>query len=241
MRDSEKRGGEVRGFEARGFDRKGFDEAWNRFLQREMKHAGPRRLERLKSDLVGERKMFREVLWPVFGSFEHFSLEHELKSLSGVTIYVDAVYHPLRLAFESEGFVPHAENITRERFSFERMRIRTLSLYGYKYIPFSWDELDKNAEACRQFVYSLLGRFTGEDDPSLKQLSVYEREVLRYANRLQRPIGLEDAQKCLGLSAPTVRKVLRGLMEKKLIRPTGRGIRKIRRYELDERACRYIL
>jgi len=218
-----------------------FEREWDSFLQREIQAAKGRRLERLQGELFGEKKMFREVLWPVFQSFEHFSLEYELKSITGVTIYVDALYHPLRLAFESEGFVPHAENITRERFSFERMRIRTLALYGYKHVPFSWDELDKHAESCRRFLYEMLGRYTGSDDHAVRNLSVYEREVIRCANRLLRPIKLQDVCECLGLKKEAARNVLRSLMEKKLVRPLGQGSKRIKLYVLEERAGNYIL
>lgn len=218
-----------------------FEEEWNLFLQRELHAAKGMRQERLTRDLVGEKKMFKEVLWPVFQSFDQFSLEYEVKSIAGVTLYIDAFYHPLRLAFESEGFVPHAENITRERFSFERMRIRTFALYGYKYIPFSWDELDKQAESCRRCIYELLGRYTGADDPAIRNLSVYEREVIRCALRLQRPLSLQDVHDCLGLKKDAARNVLRNLMEKRLIRPLGQGRQKIRRYMLAESASGYIL
>lgn len=218
-----------------------FEREWKSFLERERKSAEGRRLERLNGNLVGERKMFESVLWPAFRSFEGFGLEYEIKSTTGVNIYVDAVYHPLKLAFESEGFVPHAENITRDRFSFERMRIRTLGLYGFKYIPFSWDELDKQADACIRFVHGLLGKYSGSDDPVLRELSVFEREMVRYALRTNRPFGMRDACLCLGLEKDTARKVLRRLTEKHLIRPLGKGRQKVRAYVLDERASAFIL
>lgn len=218
-----------------------FERMWDSFLQAEILSAEGRRLERLKKDLVGEKKMFSEVLWPVFQTFEGFSLEYEMKSINGVNIYLDAVYHPLRIVFESEGFVPHAEGITRERFSFERMRIRTLALYGYKFIPFSWDELDKRPESCRRAVYELLGRFSGSGDRAIRELTVYERETIRYALRLHRPFRLQDVCYCLGLGADASRRVLRKLLEKGVIRPLGHGRKKIRLYELDQRVKDYIL
>lgn len=218
-----------------------FEQAWAAFLEKERKAAKGRRLERLMTDLVGEKKMFETVLWPVFRSFDGFSLEYEMKSTSGVSIFVDALYHPLRLAFESEGFVPHAETITRDRFAFERMRIRTLALYGYKYVPFSWDELDRQAESCRRYLYEYLGRYTGSDDPSLQELTVYEREVLRYALRVNRPIQLRDVLSCLGVKKDTGRHVLKRLMTKQIIRPSGHGRQKIRAYVLDDRAYNYVL
>jgi len=217
-----------------------FEQEWNLFLQSQIESAQGNRKERLKRDLIGEKKMFREALWPVFQTFEGFKLEYPLRSLSGVTIYVDACYEPLKIAFESEGYVPHAETITRDRFSFERMRIRTLALYGYKYIPFSWDELEKHPADCQRSVYELLGRYSYANS-MIHELSVYERELLRYALWLNRPFRNEDAQQCLKLGEVTCRKVLKGLLEKKLIKPAGSGLIKIRWYELDERAMDYIL
>lgn len=157
------------------------EQEWEKFVQSQRRTASGNRLERLKKNLVGEKKMFKEALWPVFRSFEGFSLEYEVKSLSGVHIYLDAFYHPLKIAFESEGFVPHAETITRDRFSFERMRIRTMAYLGYKFVPFTWDELDQHPEMCRRTVYELLGRYSGKDDRAYRELTVYEQEVLRYA------------------------------------------------------------
>lgn len=218
-----------------------FNREWEAFLERERMSATGRRLERLNGQLVGERKMFETVLWPTFQSFDGFSLEHEIKSASGVNIYIDAVYHPLQLAFESEGFVPHAEKITRDRFSFERMRVRSLGLFGYKYIPFSWDELDKQADSCRRFVYELLGKYTGSDDLALRELTVYEREMMRYALRTNRPFNMQDVTLCLGLKKDAARKVLRQLMDKQMIRPLGQGEQKVRAYVLDDRASNYVL
>lgn len=219
----------------------GFEKEWEAFLQSEMRAASGRRLERLKKDLTGEKKMFQEVLWPVFKSFEGFSLEYEMVSISNVTIYVDAFYHPLKLAFESEGFVPHAEKITRDRFSFERKRVRSLALYNHKYIPFSWDELNDQPENCRRYVFELLGRYTGSGDRAMRELTVYEREVVRYALRINRPFELKDICFCLGLEASASRRVLRGLMEKELVLPWREGKQRIRYYVLSERARDYIL
>lgn len=218
-----------------------FEEAWDLFLQREIQSAAGKRLELLQGDLVGVKKMFQTVLWPVFQTFDGFMLEYEVKSLSGVKIYIDAFYIPLQFAFEAEGFVVHAENITRDRFNFERMRVRTFASYGYKFMPFSWDELDKQSERCRRNVYEMLGKYTVTDDRAFRDLSVYEREIMRYALRLLRPFGLEDVCFCLGLGKDRSRAVLRTMLGKELVTPHGRGRQKIRLYELTERAKAYLL
>lgn len=218
-----------------------FEEAYPTFLNEQIRNASGRRFEMLQKDLTGEIKLLKEVIWPVFKTFEGFTLEYEMKSISGVHIFADVFYHPLRIIFESDGFVAHAEKITRERFSFERGRMRTFAMYGYKYVPFSWDELDKRPEDCRRTVYALLGKYTGSDDRALKELTVFEREVIRYALRLHRPFQIADVCYCLQVGKDTARKVLKSLHEKGLIRSGGLGTEKIRNYVLSERAQDYLL
>jgi hypothetical protein len=218
----------------------GFEQKWADFVEREIRSATGKRLERLKKDLVGEKKLFSEVLWPIFQSFDGFSLEYEFKNRSGVSMFVDAFYHPLNFAFESEGFAYHAEMITRDRFSFERERIRTLVWYGYHYIPFSWDELDKHPEACRRSVHELLGKYGSAKEQAIRELSVWERETIRYVYFLNRPFRLEDVCRCLCLKEDTSRKVVRGLMEKGIVRPAGTGRVKIRLYECTELVKQYL-
>jgi hypothetical protein len=213
----------------------------DKFVEEQRRTARGQRLEQLKKDLTAERKMLQTVIWPVFKSFDDMIMEYEIVSTSGVKIYIDVFYEPLGLAFESEGFVAHAENISRERFSFERMRVRTMALHGYKYIPFSWDELDKKPELCRRALYELLGRYSGTNGKAYQELTVYERELLRFAQRLGRPFRLDDVSNCLQLGNVACRKVLRKLMEKKLIKPIGKGEMRHHEYILEDRAAKYML
>ena len=218
-----------------------FERDFEKFLEEQRRSAGGLRLEQLQKDLTGEKKLLKAVLLPVLKSFEGLILEHEIVSTTGVKIFIDAFYEPLSCAFEGEGFVVHAENITRDRFTFERMRIRTMAMYGYKYVPFSWDEMDKRPEACRRAVYELLGRFSSTAGIAHKELTVYEREVLRYALRLSRPLLLGDACYCLQWGPEAARKVLRKLLEKKLIKSLGNSTQRHHKYELEEKAMHYLL
>jgi hypothetical protein len=218
-----------------------FEDAYSEFLEEQRRSASGQRLEQLQKDMIGEKKLIKEVLWPVLKSFDGLSLEHELMSTTGVKIYVDVFYEQLGIAFESEGFVVHGENITRDRFMFERMRIRTIAMYGYKYIPFSWDELDKRAEACRRSVYELLGRFSSVAGSALNELTVFEREVIRYALRLNRPLRLGDACYCLQMLPDATRRILKKLMEKKLLAPFNKDLQRYHEYRLEEKARHYLL
>lgn len=217
-----------------------FEEEYVKFLDEQRQSATGMRLEMLQRDLTGTKKLLSSVLWPVLKSFEGLILEYEIVSMSGVKIYIDVFYEPLRLSFESEGFVVHAEKITRDRFSFERMRVRTMVTYGYKYIPFSWDELDKNPEACRRSVFEMLGRFTSPMGNGHSDLSVNEREVLRHTLGLNRSIHLNDICQCLQLGPEAARSVLRKLVEKNLIIPLGKGTKRYHRYLIRDGVADYL-
>lgn len=124
-----------------------FEQAYHAFLERQKHLATGMRLEMLNRDLTGTKKLL-EVLWAVFGKFDDMELEFEQMSTSGVKIYPDVWHRGLRIVFEAHGYVSHAEKMTREKLSFEQMRIRSFMTYPYKYVPFSWDELDKKPEMC---------------------------------------------------------------------------------------------
>jgi len=64
-------------------------------------------------------------------------LKYEITSSSGVKMYMDVLYVPLLTALECEGFVVHAEKITRDRFDFEKTRVRSMAVNGITYMPFS--------------------------------------------------------------------------------------------------------
>jgi hypothetical protein len=121
------------------------------------------------------------------------------------------------------------------------MRIQTMAMYGYRYIPFTKDDLDKKPEVCRRVVFGLLGRYATNIDEAFMELSVYERELLRYALRLQGRIKLSEACFCLQLGAQPTRKVLKTLVEKQLITPVGAGQRRYHEYEMTQKARDFLL
>lgn len=133
------------------------DREFDAYVEQQKRSATGQRLEMLSRDLTGTRKLLEAVLLPTLGSLDGIILEYEMVSTTGVRIYIDVFYPPLFAAFECDGFVAHGENLTRDRFSFEKMRVRTIALQGFRYLPFSYDELDKKPEACCRAVYELLG------------------------------------------------------------------------------------
>ncbi|GAB6930236.1 hypothetical protein JCM10914A_42190 [Paenibacillus sp. JCM 10914] len=158
---------------------------------------------------------------------------------TGVSLFIDVYYAPLRLGFECEGFSAHAETITRERFSLEKSKVRSMLRFGISYVPFSKDELDKRPEACRNSLLEILD-FCGHK-PLLHHLTIYERETLRYLYTLFRPFNLADVRTHLGVSRNLSIKVLKGLLTKQLIRPLNPEAQRYYHYTVVvEEAIHYI-
>jgi hypothetical protein len=123
-----------------------FEIEFERFLAGHIDSATGQRREMLKADLKGTNLLLEVVIWPALKSFEGVKLEYEMLTSTGVKMYVDAFYEPLMIAFECEGYVSHAEKITRDRFDFEKTRIRSVGKSRKMFMPYSKDQLDKQPE-----------------------------------------------------------------------------------------------
>jgi len=214
-----------------------FEPAYERFLQEQRGAATGRRLEMLGLDLFGTKKLLEIVVWPVLRSFRGIELEYPVVCASGVTMYIDVYYAPLAIALECEGFAAHAEKITRSRFDFEKTRVRTMAANGIVHMPFSKDQLDKQPDVSRQSFYELLGKYTDfSGSRAMEELSVFEREVIRYGLHLNRPLKLEDVKHCLQCEYRRAHTILNKLVEKKLVMPVGIATKRIHQYVLEPAA-----
>ncbi|WP_135553387.1 hypothetical protein [Paenibacillus cymbidii] len=214
---------------------------YEKLLERQKRTATGARLEQLNKQAEGERKLLTEIIWPVRHSFEGIVLEKEFITLTGVKAYIDAYEEIFHFGFEGEGYVSHAENITRPRFDFEKMRIRSMGALGILYVPFTFDEMDKKPDLCQRTLYELYGKFGGgfASPRNPPVLTPYEKEVIRYSLWLARPIRLSDACECLLLGKDASRNVMKSLVEKGLLRPTSQGLQRTHVYELTNQAFLY--
>jgi hypothetical protein len=210
---------------------------YRNLLETQIKQATGMRLEQLQKQGEGEHKLMVEIVWPVRKTFEGIILEKEIVTLTGAKAYIDAFDEKFRLGLESEGFVVHAERVTRPRFDFERNRIRSMLAYGIHYTPFTYDEMDKRPEICRRALYEIYGSFSSPADHfSKEQLTLYEREVVRYALWLGQPFSIRDVQACTNKGEDFCRKVIRSLLKKRLIRPMYLNRTRNHYYVLEEKA-----
>lgn len=218
-----------------------YEEEFDRLLEEQIRTAKGQRLEMLRKDKTGEKKLFCEVVRPVLPTVKDLIMEYEITSLTGAKIYLDFYLPYLRWAIECEGFVPHAEKITRDRFDFERVRVRTMKAYRIDFIPFTWDELRSKPEMCRRSLYELLGRQSVLPGAAYEELTIFEREIIRYAIYLNRFFNMEDVTYCTGLKKDAGRKILRGMIDKGLILPTGGGQRRFHEFTLLDKSRNYLI
>lgn len=213
-----------------------FEKQFAEYFKEQKRTASSRRLEMLNKKLTGEISLLKNVIYPVIGSFDGLEMEYEMVSLNGMLIFGDFFYKPVESIIECEGFVSHAEMITRDRFDFEKMRMRTFAEYDYPFIPYSWDDIDKRPEVCRRHLYAILGKHGGIPNKQQYDIPVYEREMIRYALRINRPFGVKDACDCLQLGKSSSYNLLRTMREKGLIRPVGAAKARIYYYVLEDKA-----
>ncbi|WP_123040859.1 hypothetical protein [Cohnella candidum] len=215
---------------------KEFDGLW----EEQIRTATGQRLEMLRRDKTGEKKLYCEALRPVLPSPEGLVMEYELISNTGVRIYIDFFNPPLRWGVESLGYVPHAEKITRDRFDFEQVRICTMAARKITYIPFTWDQLDKRPDYCRRTLYELIGIHSALPGEAYRDLSIYEREIIRFALYLNRPINMDDVTLCTNFQKDAGRKIIRMMVGKGLLQPLGRGTERFHFYELTPKARNFM-
>ncbi len=212
-----------------------FEEEYAKFLASQMRQASGMRLEMLKKHGAGEKKLL-EILFSIFKSFDNFILEYEIVTSTGVRNYIDAFYVPLGIAFEAEGFVVHAEKITRDRFDSERNKVRSAAIKRYIYFPFTWDDMDKRPDLCRRAVYELLGQYAMDGGSNDSELTIYEREIIRRGLQHKDTLSFSNMCVILNSSARFTRSVIQRMVEKRILRPTKPGAKRVHRYVLDQDA-----
>lgn len=210
-----------------------FDRELALYMEKQAAGSSGERLRRLTEVKRHAETLFlRNVWWPLFGNFDYLHAEWEVPDLWKGVRYLDFAYlrHPLRIGIEIEGFGPHAKNADRSKFADDHLRAAALTAEGWIVLRFSYDTVNDQPERIRQLLTLLIGRWTGivENVPALDKL---DKDIIRLAVRLQRPITPGHIREIAGVCAQTARRRLKELTEKRVFRPHG-GVARIRSYEL---------
>ncbi len=217
------------------------DKEYETLLEEQRNMASGPRLELLQKHGEAERKLLINIVWPVRQSFKGLILEKEIVTLTGAKAYIDVFDETVFFGLEAEGYTVHAGNITRARFDFERNKARSMSALGIRYIPFSYDEMDKKPEVCQRSLFELYGKYgTNADSATYKEATSSERELIRYAMRLGRPFQMQEMRSCLGKGPEACREIVRGLVSKGIVHPVKPGLKRNHFYTLDKDAGRLL-
>ncbi|MEW8987568.1 MAG: DNA-binding response regulator [Bacillus sp. (in: firmicutes)] len=213
----------------------GFEEEYLEFMNVHLQARTGERLRRLQEGHNQAEMLFlKQVWWPSYYHFKFLHPEYEVDDFKDGKRYLDFAYirPALRICFEVDGYGPHLKNISRWQFSDSLERQNQLVIDGWTVIRFSYDQVNEKPRRCQQIVQQVIGRRLG-DDLDETTLSIFEKEVLRFAIRKGEAISPIEVQKHLKLSDKTVKKILSILVNKKVLIPAA-GINRVRSYRLGE-------
>ncbi len=206
------------------------------------------RTRRAKEELAnghgaGQRLFLRNVWWPAFGMFEHLHPQYEVPGEGGAACRLDFAYlrPPFRLGIE----VVDAARRAKGPPPSER-----LAADFWIVLRFPIDDVKNDPMRCRRSLIEAIDRLyrdrtsstssvpndascasSAQNATSAARLTASEKETVRLAARSVRPTTPSDVMRALQVSDKTARGLLRSLVDKRLLRPAGAGLRRIRAYE----------
>lgn len=216
-----------------------FQSAYDEFLKLHMKESSPERQRKLRDGLgFAELDFLENVWWPAVGDFEYLHPEYEVADYAGASRFIDFAYlrGGVKLAIEIDGYTTHAKNLDRRQFSYQLRRQNALTLDRWEILRFAHDDISAQPRRCQQTIQQYLGsRFAVDlqatgDDP---RVTAVEREIVRLARSLPRPVTPADVAQHLGSSRQTVYKHLQRLVDRGWLKPAS-GTARIRSYSLAE-------
>ncbi|NGZ75011.1 DUF559 domain-containing protein [Saccharibacillus alkalitolerans] len=223
-----------------------FEEAHLFFLDRHLKARTGERRDRLRRGHREAETLFcRNVWWPLRQNFDGLHPEYEVTDWRGLNYFCDFVWMTpyVRLVIEIKGFGPHVQDMDRRKYCRELNRETFLTAVGFQVISFAYDDVAQRPELCMTLLRMVLGRYHAElggGSPGTRS-SGAERETVRLACALGRPIRPIDVRKHLGVNHRTAVELLNALCEQKVLtRESGAQNKRVVRYSLSDGAFGYL-
>lgn len=234
-----------------------FETMRKQFLDHHANGRSGERKDRLRRGHREAEKLFcRNVWWPLQKDFDHLYPEYEVTDWRGLNYFCDFVWMTpyAKLVIEIKGFGPHAQNMDRRSYCRELNRETFLTAMGFQVISFAYDDVSQRPELCVTLLRMVMGRYQasggngegkgkrdGKDSEAKKSLSGAEREIIRLACTLGRPIRPLDVRQHLGLHYRTTAKLLNAMCRRGILRSeTGAGNKRVVRYALRDAAIGYL-
>jgi len=220
--------------ERQGVD-SGFEQAHKAWLDYHLNARKGERLRRLESGHgYLEKEFLEKVWWPAFGTLDDLHPQYEVPDYNDGKKYLDQAYKPksIRLGLEADGFFPHIRNIDRWDHADNVLRDLHLFADAWTMLHFSADVIKYRSRQAQQLLRQIV--WAREGRGAWGAASLEAKELLRIVRKNDGTIGLKEAIELLGKSPNTVRKSFRELLDRKLLRPTMPGAKRIRGYEMTQ-------
>jgi len=216
-----------------------FEEAHEAFIEHHLQARTGERRGRLERGHREAEKLFcRNVWWPLHGQFDNLHPEFEVLDWRGLSYFCDfaLLVRTVKLIIEIKGFGPHVRNMDRQKYCNELNRETFLAAMGFQVISFAYDDVAHRPELCITLLRMVLSRYHPQSSPASLE-NVVEREIVRLAYVLARPLRPADVETHLNINHRTAVKRLQSLCAKGYFTPTTDADGKyVMRYELQRSA-----
>ncbi|WP_339320615.1 DUF559 domain-containing protein [Paenibacillus sp. FSL R10-2734] len=216
-----------------------FETAHVAFIQYHLQKRSGERKGRLERGHREAEKLFcRNVWWPLRLNFDDLHPEFEVLDWRGLSYFCDFAFitRYVKLVIEIKGFGPHVRDMDRHKYCNELNRETFLSAMGFQVISFAYDDVASRPELCITLLRMLLSRYQPESSPVSVEI-VAEREIIRLAYMLVRPLRPIDVEIHLSINHRSAVRMLHSLSTKGVLSPvTGPEGKHIVKYELQHNA-----
>jgi len=221
-----------------------FEEAHASFIRYHlMKRKGERKGRLERGHKTAEKLFCRNVWWPLRRNFQDLHPEFEVIDWRGLSYFCDFAWltPSVKLIIEIKGFGPHVKEMDRQKYCNELNRETFLTAMGFQVISFAYDDIAERPELCITLLRMVISRYQTEASPA-RLNKVAEREMIRLAIMLARPLRPVDVETHLGINHRTAVRMLQSLCKKGVFTPvTGASGKHVVRYELQWKGMHTLL
>lgn len=212
-----------------------FEEAYRDLLQRQTS-LGNKRPEEMadKNRQYAEKMFLQKVWWPGFQNFTDLFPEYAVRDYKDGKRYIDFAYirGPWRIAIEIDGISSHARDISQDEFADHLRRQNHLIIDRWNLLRFPYQDVKEHPKLCLQTIQQLIGRLTGEPTMELQDKKAADREILRFAFGVGRPVTAGDVAKLCHLTLRSARVHLKELMDEGWLEPASGSLQRICSYRI---------
>lgn len=220
-----------------------FESAHKAFIQGHLQKRTGERKGRLERGHREAEKLFCcNVWWPLQGGFADLHPEFEVIDWRGLAYFCDFAYMTgtMKLVIEIKGFCPHVRDMDRQKYCNELNRETFLAAMGYQVISFAYDDVANRPELCITLLRMLLSRYHPQSSPASFD-KIAEREIIRLACQLARPLRPADVKVHLSMNHRTAVRLLQQLCVQGHFSPvTGVAGKYVVKYQLQPRALQVL-